>query len=61
MIFIIGASGLIGGNILNYLKKKGYKVSGTYFKTKKKGGRGHSSMVPSDSQVHALTHGLQSY
>ena len=36
MIFIIGASGLIGGNILNYLKKKGYKVSGTYFKTKKK-------------------------
>ena len=37
MIFIIGASGLIGGNILNYLKKKGYKVSGTYFKTKKKG------------------------
>ena len=37
MIFIIGASGLIGGNIFNYLKKKRYRVGGTYFRTKKKG------------------------
>ena len=36
MIFIIGASGLIGGNILNYLKKKNYRVEGSYFKNKKK-------------------------
>ena len=35
-IVIIGASGLIGNNLYNYLKKKKYHVIGTYFQNKKK-------------------------
>ncbi len=36
-ILIIGASGYIGSNLFHYLKKKKYKVYGSYFKNKKKG------------------------
>ncbi len=36
-ILIIGASGYVGGNLHNYLKKKNYRVYGSYFKNKKKG------------------------
>ena len=35
-VLILGASGLVGGNLFNHLKKKNYLVNGTYFKNKKK-------------------------
>ena len=35
-ILVIGASGLIGNSLYNYLKKKGYDATGTYFRNKKK-------------------------
>ena len=35
-ILILGATGLVGSNLFKYLKKKNYKVNGTYFKNKKK-------------------------
>ena len=37
MIFIIGASGLIGNNIFNFLRHKKHRVGGSYFRNKTKG------------------------